>query len=205
MRLSERKDLLRMTKMARGRLGVKGWIGVIVSIVLVVIELAFLIPAYFVVAYAIEVMKPQDRRFRQVCQEVIIPSYFSGYVRDVYFFYADYDHSGRSICHVSLEIELRDRSEHLAEHTNLCDRSEHLAEKDRYVIFRLDLDCDKGMRFLAFLDRGDSIVKYPDGLKVRVIKKNGWNKGWSEVFILPFMECYYLRDEGEYYLRDEEE
>jgi hypothetical protein len=188
MRFSKRKGLLRMTKMARGRLGVRGWIGVIVSVVLVVIELAFLIPAYLVVAYAIIVMKEEDRRFRQVCQEVIIPSYFSGYVRDVYFFYAHYDHSGRSIYHVSLDIDLRDRSE-------------HLAEKDRYVTFHLDLDCDKGMPLLAFLDRGDSIVKYPNGLKVRVIKKNGWSK----VFILPFMECYYLRDEEEYYLRDEEE
>ena len=169
-----------MMRMRRGRLGVRGWIGVIVSIVLVVIELAFLIPAYLVVSVAIQVMTKQDRRFRQVCQEVIIPSYFSGYIWDISC--GEY-----SYC-VGLRIDLRDRSEHLA----AC---------DRYPYFALDIDCTKDLPLLAFLDRGDSIVKYPNGLKVRVIKKNGWSK----VFILPFMECYYLRDEEEYYLRDEEE
>ena len=180
MRLSRRKGLLRKMRMGRGRLGVRGWIGVIVSIVLVVIELAFLIPAYLVVAYAIIVMKEEDRRFRQVCQEEIIPSYFSGYVRNVYFGgYGGYLHSGQSVYRVVLEIDLRDRSE-------------HLAGKNSREYF-LDIDCTKDLPLLAFLDRGDSIVKYPDGLKVRVIKKNGL----SQVFILPVQECYYLRDEKE--------
>jgi len=180
MRLLRRKGLLRMMRMGRGRLGVRGWIGVIVSIVLVVIELAFLIPAYLVVAYAIIVMKPQYRHYRQVCQEVIIPSYFSGYVRDVYFGGdAGYAHSGQSIYRVLLEIDLRDRSE-------------HLAGQNRHDYF-LDIDCTKDLPLLAFLDRGDSIVKYPNGLKVRVIKKDGRSK----TFILPVRECAYLRDEKE--------
>ena len=180
MRLSKRKDLLRMTKMARGRLGVRGWIGVIVSIVLVVIELAFLIPAYLVVAYAIIVMKPQYRHYRQVCQEVIIPSYFSGYVRDVHFGGdAGYAHSGQSIYRVLLEVDLRDRSE-------------HLAGKNSHEYF-LDIDCTKDLPFLTILDRGDSIVKYPNGLKVRVIKRDGTSK----TFILPVRECSSLRDEME--------
>jgi hypothetical protein len=172
MRLSKRKGLLRMMRMGRGRLGVRGWIGVIVSIVLVVIELAFLIPAYLVVAFAILFMKEHDRHYRQVCQEEIIPSYFSGYIRDV--------SCGRFSYRVVLEIDLRDRSEHLAAY-------------DRYPYFDLDIDCTKDLPLLTFLDRGDSIVKYPDGLKVRVIKKDGW----SEVFILPFQECSSLRDEEE--------
>jgi hypothetical protein len=181
MRLLRRKGLLRMMRMGRGRLGVRGWIGVIVSIVLVVIELAFLIPAYLVVAYAIIVMKPQYRHYRQVCQEVIIPSYFSGYVRDVYFGGdAGYAHSGQSIYRVLLEIDLRDRSE-------------HLAKKDRYVTFRLNVDCAKDLPLLTFLDRGDSIVKYPNGLKVRVIKRDGK----IQTFILPVLECSSLRDEME--------
>jgi hypothetical protein len=171
MRLSKRKDLLRMTKMARGRLGVKGWIGVIVSIVLVVIELAFLIPAYLVVAFAILVMKHEDRHFRQVCQEEIIPSYFSGSIWDISC--GEY-----SYC-VVLRIDLRDRSEHLA------------GENSREYF--LDIDCTKDLPLLAFLDRGDSIVKYPNGLKVRVIKKDGRSK----TFILPVRECASLRDEME--------
>jgi hypothetical protein len=170
MRLLRRKGLLRMMRMGRGRLGVRGWIGVIVSIVLVVIELAFLIPAYLVVAFAILVMKHEDRHFRQVCQEEIIPSYFSGYIRDV--------SCGRFSYRVVLEIDLRDRSEHLAAY-------------DKY--FDLDIDCTKDLPLLAFLDRGDSIVKYPNGLKVRVIKRDGTSK----TFILPVRECSSLRDEEE--------
>jgi hypothetical protein len=161
-----------MMRMGRGRLGVRGWIGVIVSIVLVVIELAFLIPAYLVVAYAILVKKHQDRHYRQVCHEEIIPSYFSGYIRDISW--------GGFSYRVVLEVDLRDRSE-------------HLAKKDRYVTFRLDVDCTKDLPLLAFLDRGDSIVKYPNGLKVRVIKRDGTSK----TFILPVRECSSLRDEEE--------
>jgi hypothetical protein len=158
--------------MARGRLGVRGWIGVIVSIVLVIIELAFLIPAYLVVAFAILFIKEHDRHYRQVCQEEIIPSYFSGYVRDVSL--------GQFSYRVVLEIDLRDRSEHLAAY-------------DRYPYFDLDIDCTKDLPLLAFLDRGDSIVKYPNGLKVRVIKKDGTSK----TFTLPVRECASLRDEME--------
>jgi len=172
MRLSKKKGLLRMMRMGRGRLGVRGWIGVIVSIVLVVIELTFLIPAYLVMAYAIYVMKADDRHHRQVCQEEIIPSYFSGYIWDISC--GEY-----SYC-VGLRIDLRDRSEHLA----AC---------DRYPYFALDIDCTKDLPLLAFLDRGDSIVKYPNGLKVRVIKKDGKSK----TFILPVRECSSLRDEME--------
>jgi len=158
-------------RMGRGRLGVRGWIGVIVSIILVVIELAFLIPAYLVVAFAILVMKHQDRHFRQVCQEEIIPSYFTGHIWDISC--GEY-----SYC-VVLRIDLRDRSE-------------HLAGKNSHEYF-LDIDCAKDLPLLAFLDRGDSIVKYPNGLKVRVIKKNGTSK----TFTLPVRECASLRDEIE--------
>ena len=171
MRLLKRKGLLKMMRMGRGRLGVRGWIGVIVSIVLVVIELAFLIPAYLVVAFAILVMKHQDRHFRQVCQEEIIPSYFTGHIWDISC--GEY-----SYC-VVLRIDLRDRSE-------------HLAGKNSHEYF-LDIDCAKDLPLLAFLDRGDSIVKYPNGLKVRVIKKNGTSK----TFTLPVRECASLRDEIE--------
>jgi len=151
---------------------VRGWIGVIISIALVVIELAFLMPAYLVVAFAILVMKHEDRHFRQVCQEEIIPSYFSGYIWDISC--GEY-----SYC-VGLSIDLRDRSEHLA----AC---------GRYRYFALDIDCTKDLPLLAFLDRGDSIVKYPNGLKVRVIKKDGTSK----TFTLPVRECASLRDEIE--------
>ena len=171
MRLLKRKGLLKMMRMGRGRLGVRGWIGVIVSIILVVIELAFLIPAYLVVAFAILVMKHQDRHFRQVCQEEIIPSYFTGHIWDISC--GEY-----SYC-VVLRIDLRDRSE-------------HLAGKNSHEYF-LDIDCAKDLPLLAFLDRGDSIVKYPNGLKVRVIKKNGTSK----TFTLPVRECASLRDEIE--------
>jgi len=160
-----------MMSIRRGRLGVRGWIGVIVSIVLVVIELAFLIPAYLVVAYAIYVMKEDDRHHRQVCQEEIIPSYFSGYIWDISC--GEY-----SYC-VVLRIDLRDRSE-------------HLAGKNSHDYF-LDIDCTKDLPLLAFLDRGDSIVKYPNGLKVRVIKRDGTSK----TFILPVLQCSSLRDEEE--------
>jgi hypothetical protein len=160
-----------MMRMGRGRLGVRGWIGVIVSIVLVVIELAFLIPAYLVVAFAIYVMKKEDRHFRQVCQEEIIPSYFTGYIWDISC--GEY-----SYC-VVLRIDLRDRSK-------------HLAGKDSHEYF-LDIDCAKDLPLLAFLDRGDSIVEYPNGLKVRVIKRDGTSK----TFILPVRECASLRDEME--------
>jgi hypothetical protein len=171
MRLLKRKGLLRMMRMGRGRLGVRGWIGVIVSIVLVVIELAFLIPAYLVVTFAILVMKHEDRHFRQVCQEEIIPSYFTGHIWDISC--GEY-----SYC-VGLRIDLRDRSE-------------HLAGEDSHEYF-LEIDCAKDLPLLAFLDRGDSIVKYPNGLKVRVIKKDGRSK----TFILPVRECASLRDEME--------
>jgi hypothetical protein len=171
MRLLRRKGLLRMMRMGRGRLGVRGWIGVIVSIVLVVIELAFLIPAYLVVAFAILFMKAHDRHYRQVCQEEIIPSYFSGYIWDISC--GEY-----SYC-VVLRIDLRDRSE-------------HLAGENSHEYF-LDIDCTKDLPLLAFLDRGDSIVKYPNGLKVRVIKRDGTSK----TFTLPVRECSSLRDEME--------